>query len=148
MIDGMNFTCGWNKQCLCYTEGENATYECCKRGRASDICGRNFTRGDARYRRCQRDHGKYATCLDKDTGVFQNHCRGCPPKSTTPAPLTTTPTPPPTTTPMPPPPTTTTPMPPPPTTTTTPTTPPLPTTTGSNITGPHPVVEINIPVDQ
>ena len=91
MIGGQNFTCNWNKQCLCYTEGENATYECCKRGRASDICGRTFTGHNGRYSRCQRDHGKYARCLDKNLGLFQDYCRGCPKKTTTPAPTTPAP---------------------------------------------------------
>ena len=75
----MNCTCNWDEECRCYTEGENAKYECCPRGHASDICEHSFTKGDARYQTCNHDHGKFATCFHKDLGEFRDHCRSCPP---------------------------------------------------------------------
>ena len=48
------YTCNWREECLCYTEGENATYECCPSGRISDICGHSFT-GNPRRERVAAD---------------------------------------------------------------------------------------------
>ena len=89
MIDGMNFTCHWKKECLCYTEGENATHECCKRGQASDICRNTLTGNDAKYKRCQLNHGKFARCFDEEKMEYLDYCRSCP-RTTTRAMTTTT----------------------------------------------------------
>ena len=89
-IDGRRFTCDWNKQCLCYTEGKNAKYECCKSGRASDICRNTLTGNDAKYKKCQLNHGKFARCFDEEKMEYLDYCRSCPGKTTTATTTTTT----------------------------------------------------------
>ena len=79
----LNCQCDPTYDCLCYTTGEEETYECCERGRASDICDNPLTHKEAAD--CVADVGKLARCDGVD------FCRSCPMTTMAPPPTTTPP---------------------------------------------------------